>query len=101
MGDAFHFQVNPWKIIAFSRNETIPPKGYKDVYYGLAAPKVKGPLSVEVKLRYRQVEQEIAHELLGAVPHDIDLSATYGMTSMPDMPVVDMVEKTVIINPSK
>lgn len=101
MGDAFHFQVDPWKIIAFSRNETIPPKGYKDVYYGIDVPKAKGPLSVEVKLRYRQAEQEIAHELLGAVPHDIDLAATYGLTSMPDMPVVDMVKKTVTVNPSK
>lgn len=101
MDNGFHLRVNPWEIIAFSRNDTIPPKGYKDVYYGLSAPKAKGPLSVEVKLRYRQAEQEIAHALLGAVPADIDLAATYGLTKMPDMPVIDMVEKTVPINPTK
>ena len=101
MGDAFHFQVDPWKVIAFSRHDTIPPKGYKDVYYGVAAPQAKGPLAVEVKLRYRQAEQKIAHALLAAVPSDIDLAATYGLTSLPDLPVVDMVEKTVTINATK
>ncbi|MBU0965685.1 MAG: cytochrome c family protein [Proteobacteria bacterium] len=101
MGDGFHFQVDPWKVISFSRHETIPPKGYKDVYYGLAAPQAKGPLSVEVKLRYRQAEQKIAHALLAAVPSDIDLAATYGLTSMPDLPVVDMVEKTVSVPATK
>jgi hypothetical protein len=101
MGDAFHFQVDPWKVISFSRHETIPPKGYKDVYYGISAPQASGPLSVEVKLRYRQAEQKIAHALLAAVPSDIDLAATYGLTSMPDLPVVDMVEKTVSVPPTK
>jgi len=101
MGDGFHFQVDPWKVISFSRHETIPPKGYKDVYYGISAPQAKGPLSVDVKLRYRQAEQKIAHALLAAVPSDIDLAATYGLTSMPDLPVVDMVEKTVSVNPTK
>ena len=101
MGDGFHFQVDPWKVISFSRHETIPPKGYKDVYYGISAPQASGPLSVEVKLRYRQAEQKIAHALLAAVPTDIDLAATYGLTSMPDLPVVDMVEKTVSVPPTK
>ncbi len=101
MGDGFHFQVDPWKVISFSRHETIPPKGYKDVYYGMSAPQATGPLSVEVKLRYRQAEQKIAHALLAAVPTDIDLAATYGLTSMPDLPVVDMVEKTVSVPPTK
>jgi len=101
MGENFHFMVNPWEIISFSRNDTIPPKGYKDVYYGLAAPQAKGPLSVEVKLRYRQAEQKIAHALLAAVPSDIDLAATYGLTEMPDLPIVDMVEKNVSIHATK
>ena len=35
-----------WKIISFSRHDTIPPKGYKDVYYGVTAPNAKGPLAV-------------------------------------------------------
>jgi hypothetical protein len=101
MGDGFHFQVDPWKVIAFSRHDTIPPKGYKDVYYGVAAPQAKGPLSVEVKLRYRQAEQKIAHALLAAVPADIDLAATYGLTAMPDLPVVDMVAKTVTVSATR
>ncbi len=101
MGDGFHFQVDPWKIISFSRHDTIPPKGYKDVYYGVTAPNAKGPLAVEVKLRYRQAEQKIAHALLAAVPGDIDLAATYGLTSMPDLPILDMVERTVAINTTK
>jgi hypothetical protein len=101
MGENFHFMVNPWEIISFSRNDTIPPKGYRDVHYGLSAPQAKGPLSVDVKLRYRQAEQQIAHALLAAVPSDIDLAATYGLTKMPDLPVVDMVEKTVSISASK
>lgn len=101
MDDGFHFRVNPWEIIAFARNDTIPPKGYKDVYYGVTAPQAKGPLAVDVTLRYRQAEQEIAHALLGAVPADIDLAATYGLTEMPEMPVVNMVEKTVSIKPKK
>lgn len=97
MGKNFHFVVDPWELISFSRNDTIPPKGYRDVYYGVSAPGVKGPLTVDVKLRYRQAEQKIAHALLAAVPSDIDLAATYGLTQMPDLPVVDMVEKTVSI----
>ena len=32
----FHFVVNPWEITSFSKHDTIPPRGYKDVYYGAA-----------------------------------------------------------------
>lgn len=100
MGEGFHFAVNPWEIIAFSRHESIPPKGYKDVYYGVPAGVGKGSLVIEVKLRYRQAEQSLAHALLGAVPKDIDLAATYGMTAMPDLPIVDMVGKSVKLDPA-
>ncbi|MDY0268479.1 cytochrome c family protein [Trichloromonas sp.] len=94
MGDDFHFAVDPWVITAFSRHDTIPPKGHKDVYYGInagASPVVK----LDVKLRYRQADQKIAEKLLASVPADIDLNATYGLTAVPPLPVVDMVAKQV------
>jgi len=100
MGEGFHFAIDPWEIVAFSRQDAIPPKGYKDVYYGVSAPQSKGPLVVDIKLRYRQAEQEIAHALLAAVPEDMDLAAIYGLTAMPDLPVVDMVSKSVKIEPA-
>ena len=35
MGNDFHLAVDPWVVTAFSRHDTIPPRGYKDVYYGV------------------------------------------------------------------
>lgn len=100
MGEGFHFAIDPWEIVSFSRQDTIPPKGYKDVYYGVSAPQAKGALVVDIKLRYRQAEQEVAHALLGAVPEDIDLAAIYGLTEMPDLPIIDMVSKSLKIAPT-
>ncbi|MDO8946358.1 MAG: cytochrome c family protein [Desulfocapsaceae bacterium] len=100
MGEGFHLSHDPWEIVSFGRQDAIPPKGYKEVYYGVSAPQAKGPLVVDIKLRYRQAEQKIAHTLLGAVPKDMDLAAIYGLTSMPDLPIVDMVSKSVKINPA-
>lgn len=97
MGEHFHFALDPWEVIAFSRHDTIPPKGYKDVYYGVTAAHAAGPLTVEAKLRYRQAEQKVAHALLAAVPRDMDLAAIYGLTAMPDLPVVDMVSRSVTV----
>ncbi|HJV67164.1 MAG TPA: cytochrome c family protein [Geomonas sp.] len=94
MENNFHFAVDPWAITAFSRHDTIPPKGYKDVYYGIAAPAAAKSLQVEVKLRYRQADQKVAEELLAAVPADIDLEKIYGLKEVPPLPVVDMVVKT-------
>ena len=99
MEKGFHFAVNPWEVIAFARHDSIPPKGYKDVYYGVPVGSGKGSLAIEVKLRYRQADQDLAHALLGAVPKDIDLAATYGLTAMPDLPIVDMVSKSVKLQP--
>ncbi|OKY76417.1 MAG: cytochrome C [Desulfobulbaceae bacterium DB1] len=101
MGENLHLQIDPWEVVAFSRHDTIPAKGYKDVYYGVSGAHAKGPLSVEVKLRYRQAEQKIAEALLAAVPKDIDLAATYGLTAVPTLPVVDMVVKTISMNVAK
>ncbi len=101
MGDDFHFAVDPWVITAFSRHDTIPPKGYKDVYYGLSCKPETNKIMVEAKLRYRQADQKIAEKLLANVPKDIDLEAVYGLTEVPTLPVVDMVVKEVSLNPSK
>ncbi|NVN99382.1 MAG: cytochrome C [Geobacteraceae bacterium] len=91
MGSDFHFSVHPWVITSFSRHDTIPPKGHKDVYYGVNPGIGTKSISVEVKLRYRQADQKIAEALLAAVPKDIDLKAVYGLENVPTLPVVDMV----------
>ena len=93
MGDNFHFAIDPWVVTAFSRHETIPPRGFKDVYYGLTLPQGVAKVSMEVKLRYRQADQKVAEALLGAVPKDINLKEIYGLDAVPPLPVVDMVVK--------
>jgi hypothetical protein len=93
----FHFAIDPWEIESFSSHNTIPPKGYRDVFYGLALPKGT-PVTLEVKLRYRQADQKIAEKLLGLVPEDIHLDAIYGIKEIPILPVIDMVSKVVTIN---
>lgn len=97
MGDDMHFAVDPWVITAFSRHDTIPPKGYKDVYYGISGAKLSGSLQVEAKLRYRQADQKIAEKLLASVPKDINLEKIYGLSEVPTLPVVDMVVKQVSV----
>jgi len=91
MGSDFHFSVDPWVVTAFSRHDTIPPHGYKDVYYGISAPQKSKKVIIEAKLRYRQADQKVAEALLSAVPKDIDLKAIYGLEKVPSLPVVDMV----------
>jgi hypothetical protein len=54
-------------------------------------------VTVEARLRYRQADQKVAEKLLAAVPSDIDLAKTYGITAVPQLPIVDMVVKTVQI----
>jgi Cytochrome c554 and c-prime len=98
MGNNFHFAVDPWVITAFSRYDTIPPRGYKDVYYGLNAPQGVKKITLQVKLRYRQADQGVAEALLKAEPASIDLKAVYGLTEIPALPVVDMVVKQVSFN---
>lgn len=95
--EGLHFAIDPWEIESFTRHDTIPPKGYKDVFYGLAAPKGM-PITIEVKLRYRQADQKVAEKLLGLVPEDIHLEAIYGIKEVPVLPVVDMVSKSMTIN---
>jgi nitrate/TMAO reductase-like tetraheme cytochrome c subunit len=91
MGKEFHFAIDPWVVTAFSRHDTIPPRGYKDVYYGLKVPSGVKMVTFEAKLRYRQADQAVAEALLGAVPKDINMLETYGLAKVPTLPIVDMV----------
>lgn len=99
MGEDFHFAIDPWVVTAFSRHDTIPPRGYKDVYYGLNCSPQTSRVLIEAKLRYRQADQKVAEKLLGAVTEDIDLEAIYGLTEVPALPVVDMVTRQASFDP--
>jgi hypothetical protein len=97
MGKDFHFAVHPWVVTAFQRHDTIPARGYRDVYYGITAPSAAKKIAVEVKLRYRQADQKVAESLLAAVPRDIDLKTVYGLEKIPQLPIIDMVVKQATI----
>jgi len=101
MGKDFHFAIDPWVVIAFSRHDTIPPKGYRDVYYGITVQQGVEAVIIEAKLRYRQADQSVAEALLGAVPKDMDLAALYGLKEVPSLPIVDMVseQRTFSVKP--
>ncbi len=101
MGTDFHFAIDPWDVTAFSRHDTIPPRGYKDVWFGVSPPKKPGMVTVEAKLRYRQADQKVAQKLLHQVPEDISLEKVYGITAVPALPVVDMAVKTASFKSSK
>lgn len=101
MGKDFHFAVHPWVVTAFQRHDTIPSRGYKDVYYGFTPPEGANKVSVEVRLRYRQADQKIAEALLAAVPNDIDLKSVYGLEKIPKLPIIDMVVKNITVSAKK
>ena len=101
MGKDFHFALDPWVVTSFSLHETIPPRGYKDVYYAMNAPQGVSKIVLEAKLRYRQADQSVAEALLGAVPESINLKEIYGLEKVPTLPVVDMVSKQASFDPVK
>ena len=90
MGKDFHFAIDPWVVTAFSRHDSIPPRGYKDAYFGVSQVKKPGNVTVEARLLYRQADQKVARKLLHEVPEDISLENTYGISSMTAVPVVEM-----------
>ena len=92
MGSDFHFSHDPWVITAFSRHETIPSRGHREVHYGVPSLRGITSLTVEARLRYRTADQHVAEALLSAVPKDINLATEYGLTSVPPLPVVDMAK---------
>jgi hypothetical protein len=93
MGNDFHFAIDPWVVTAFSRHDTIPPRGYREVHYGLVPPEGVDNVTVEATLRYRQADQEVAEAVLGMVPEDMDLQAIYGLEEIPILPVLDLVSR--------
>lgn len=98
MGHDMSFKVDPWDVVAFSRHDVIPPKGYRDVYYTALAPKETPTLNFHVKLRFRQGNQKVVHKLLTNMPKGFDLTEIYGLTEVPTVPVVDMIDKTVTLS---
>jgi len=100
MGKDFHFAIDPWKVVGFSKHDTIPPRGYRDTYYGIHFPDDLKKVTLEAKLRFRQADQKVAEALLAAVPKDINLDQMYGLKAVPPLPVVDMVVKEITVNTS-
>lgn len=96
-GNDFHFAIDPWVVTSFSRHDTIPPKGFREVFYGIPQGLDAKEVTIEVKLRYRQADQKVAETLLAAVPKDIDLKAIYGLEKVPQLPVVDMVSREATV----
>ncbi len=93
----FNPSIHPWEAQTFSRHDTILPKGYRDFYYGIHVRK-GNPITLKVKLRYRQASQKVMENFFASLPEDIQLEATYGIKTIPDLPVIDMVDKTIVIN---
>lgn len=97
MGENMHFAIDPWEIISFSKHDTIPPKGYREVYYGLSSASDEA-ITLNVKLRFRQATQKVAEKLLSHVPDDMHLDAIYGIKEVPPVPIIDMIDQTLTIN---
>lgn len=97
MGENMHFAIDPWVVTGFSRHDTIPPRGYRDVVYGLELPAKVKTVKVEATLRYRQADQAVAEKLLAAVPAGLDLQATYGLDQVPQLPVVEMAKASATL----
>lgn len=98
MGTEFHFAVDPWKVTAFSRHDTIPPRGWKDVYYGFPQLPAGKTITVDARLRFRQADQKVAEALLAAVPQGIDLKRDYGLDAVPPLPVIDMAVQQATVD---
>ncbi|MGR0482424.1 MAG: multiheme c-type cytochrome [Candidatus Electronema sp. V4] len=91
------FALDPWEVVAFSKHDTIPPKGYRDVYYTLINESKAKELKFSAKLRFRQASQAVVAKLLSNQPKGVDLEKIYGLTAVPAVPVVDMTEKSLTI----
>ncbi len=91
------FAVDPWAVETFSKNDTVPPKGYRDIHYGLSVER-GDPITIEVALRYRQVDPHVAKKILSNLPDKGHLERIYGITEIPQLPIIDMRRKTVVIN---
>ncbi len=98
MGMDMEFQIDPWAVVSFAKQNLIPPKGYRDVHYTILYPPGEGhELHVHAKLRFRQASQAVAEKLLTNLPEGVDLTELYGLTEIPAVPVVDMTEQNTVI----
>ncbi len=91
------FALDPWEVVSFSKHDTIPPKGYRDVYYTLINDAKADELKFSAKLRFRQASQAVVEKLLSNQPKGVDLEKIYGLTAVPAVPVVDMVVQEVTL----
>lgn len=96
-----NFTVNPWEIVAFSKNDTIPPKGFRDVYFSVPQAEGKTAFTITAKLKYRQASPEIVKKLLKHTPESVLIQSTYALTETPVLPVLDMAEKKVVVKTSE
>lgn len=101
MGSDFHLAIDPWTVTAFSRHDTIPPRGYKDAWFGVGPVRKQGFVTVEARLKYRPASQQVARKVLKDVPEDISLENLYGISAMTAVPVVDMAVKKVVFESRK
>ncbi|MCI5224825.1 MAG: group 1 truncated hemoglobin, partial [Candidatus Electrothrix sp. AR4] len=95
MGYDMSFQIDPWEVVSYSRHDTIPPKGHRDVYYTMICNQEEREINVHAKLRFRQASQAVAEKLLTNLPKGVSLKDWYGLTEIPAVPVVDMVEENL------
>jgi cytochrome c554/c'-like protein len=95
--ESFRPAVDPWLVRSLPRVDTIPARGYRDAYFGVSAP-AGARVTVLARLRYRQASQDLAREILSALPPDISLEKVYGLTEVPALPVVDMVLRQAVFD---
>ena len=92
----FKYSIHPWEIETFSKKETIPPKGSRNVVYGINLEE-KGPVTIHAKLQFRQASQSIAEKLYSLFPDPGLAEKTYGVKQLPMIPVVEMTSTTVVL----
>jgi hypothetical protein len=92
----FQPALDPWAVRSLARNDTIPPRGYRDSYFGLSPSPGEGPVTVRVRLRYRQADTKVIEEILKSLPEGMDLKAQYGLSGIPSPPVIDMAVREAV-----
>jgi hypothetical protein len=92
----FEFSIHPWEIETFSKKETIPPRGSRNVVYGINLEE-KGPVTIHARLQFRQASQAVAEKLYKLFPDPALAEKTYGVKQLPMIPVVEMTSTTVVL----
>jgi hypothetical protein len=92
----FQPALDPWVVRSLARNDTVPPRGYRDAYFGVSSAPNEGLISVRVRLRYRQGDPRVIEDILRSLPQGMDLKTLYGMSEIPSPPVVDMAVQEAV-----